>query len=133
MPRRPGSAADPREWLRRARSNIARARDDSGVPEVLYEDLCFDAQQAAEKALKAVLISLKIDFPKVHSISHLIELLEKGKVRVPASVKNASALTHYAVANRYPGVSEEVTRREYLEALRRAEKVVEWATAQISK
>jgi HEPN domain-containing protein len=133
MPRKPGPATDPKEWLRRARSNLARARDDSGVPEVLYEDLCFDAQQGAEKALKAVLVSQKIDFPKVHSISHLIDLLEKGKVRVPAQVKNASVLTHYAVTNRYPGVSEEVTRREYLKALGLAEMVLEWATARIGK
>jgi len=133
MPRKPGLASDPREWLRRARSNLARARDDSGVPEVLYEDLCFDAQQAAEKALKAVLISLKIDFPKVHSISHLVELLEKGNVRVPAHIKNASALTHYAVAIRYPGTSEEVTRKEYLRALALAEKVMDWATDRVGK
>ena len=133
MPRKTRSATDPQEWLRRARSNIARARDDSGVPEVLYEDLCFDAQQAAEKALKAVLVDLKINFPKVHSISHLIELLEKGKVRVPAPVKNASALTHYAVANRYPGVSEEVTRKEYLKAVGLAEKVLDWASGQMEK
>lgn len=42
------------EWLRRACSNLARARADRSVPEALYEDLCFDAQQAAEKAIKAV-------------------------------------------------------------------------------
>jgi len=91
---------DSREWLRRARSNLARARDDSGIPEVLYEDLCFDCQQAAEKALKAVLVHRSIDFPKVHSISHRIELLELRKVRVPASVKDAAPLTHYAVESR---------------------------------
>jgi HEPN domain-containing protein len=133
MPRKPGLATDPQEWLRRARSNLARARDDSGVPEVLYEDLCFDAQQGAEKALKAVLVSQSIDFPKVHSISHLIDILEKGKVRVPAQVKDASALTHYAVTNRYPGVSEEVTRKEYLKALGLAEKVLERASGRIGK
>ena len=45
---------DPREWLNRARSNLARARDRAA--EVYLEDLCFDAQQAAEKAIKAVMI-----------------------------------------------------------------------------
>ncbi len=47
--RRPG---DPAEWLRRARSNLHRARAYRQQPEVLYEDFCFDAQQAAEKAIK---------------------------------------------------------------------------------
>ncbi|HVT02768.1 MAG TPA: HEPN domain-containing protein [Thermoanaerobaculia bacterium] len=46
----PGSAED---WLARARSDLAIAR--SPLPEGAFlEDLCFHAQQAAEKALKAV-------------------------------------------------------------------------------
>jgi HEPN domain-containing protein len=55
---------DPREWLSRARSNLARAKAE--VPGVYLEDLCFDAQQAAEKAIKAVLISQNKRFPHVH-------------------------------------------------------------------
>jgi hypothetical protein len=46
---------DPREWLNRARSSLAKAAA-ADIPEVYREDLCFDAQQAAEKALKAVLL-----------------------------------------------------------------------------
>lgn len=56
MPRRRRDPTDPAEWLRRAHSNLARARADRNSPEILYEDLCFDAQQAAEKAIKAVLV-----------------------------------------------------------------------------
>ncbi len=39
----------------------------------------------------------------------------------------AVKLTRFAVAARYPGVSEVVTRPEYEEALSLAEKVVQWA------
>ena len=39
-------ADDPHEWLNRARSNLLRAR--AVIPGVYFEDLCFDAQQAAE-------------------------------------------------------------------------------------
>ena len=42
---------DPAEWLRRARAHLIRAKADSDLTGVLYEDLCFDAQQAAEKAV----------------------------------------------------------------------------------
>jgi HEPN domain-containing protein len=46
----PGSAAD---WLSRAKGDPAIAK--APLPEgALLEDLCFHAQQAAEKALKAV-------------------------------------------------------------------------------
>jgi HEPN domain-containing protein len=45
---------DAREWINRARSDLALAR---AKPEGVYlEDLCFHAQQAAEKAIKALLI-----------------------------------------------------------------------------
>ena len=48
------SPDDPREWLNRARSNLARAK--AQIPDVYLEDLCFDAQQAAEKAIEDLLI-----------------------------------------------------------------------------
>jgi HEPN domain-containing protein len=57
-------AGDAHEWLRRARSNFARAAADPAHPDILLEDLCFDAQQAAEKAIKAVLVHRRIRFPK---------------------------------------------------------------------
>ena len=41
----PGQPDHPQEWLRRARSNLTRAR--ARLPNVYLEDLCFDAQQAA--------------------------------------------------------------------------------------
>ncbi len=44
----------PLEWLNRARSDLELAR--SLKPDVYLEDLCFHAQQAAEKAIKALLI-----------------------------------------------------------------------------
>jgi HEPN domain-containing protein len=64
MPPEPRNPLDPREWLRRARSNLARARAGMITSEVLYEDACFDAQQAAEKAIKAVLVKGQIPFPQ---------------------------------------------------------------------
>lgn len=64
-----GESQDGLRWLKRARSNLARAKADRHLPEVLYEDLCFDARQAAEKAIKAVLVYKKIPFPKTHDIS----------------------------------------------------------------
>jgi hypothetical protein len=45
---------DPREWLNRAKSNLARAQQP--LADVYLEDPCFDAQQAAEKAIKAMFI-----------------------------------------------------------------------------
>ena len=52
---------DPREWLNRARSSLALAK--TRPPEAYLEDLCFEAQQAAEKAIKAMLIKQGVAFP----------------------------------------------------------------------
>ncbi len=60
------SPEDPREWLNRARSNLMLARTRG--PDVYLEDLCFNAQQAAEKA-KALLIQYNVEFPYVHDLS----------------------------------------------------------------
>ncbi len=54
-------ADDPREWLNRTRSSLLKAKGK--VPDVYLEDLCFDVQQAAEKAIKAVFLKKGIAFP----------------------------------------------------------------------
>jgi len=86
-----------KEWLQRAKSNMARAKAGRVSPDILYEDLCYDAQQTVEKALKSVCIIHEIVFPKTHDIAYLIELLEKGNVEVPEELQNAKILTGYAV------------------------------------
>ena len=87
----PGSAED---WLRYAKSDLELARIEK--PEgVLLENLCFHAQQAAEKTLKAVLIFLEIDFPRTH-IRTLLDLLPES-IDVSQEVEESAALTDYAV------------------------------------
>jgi HEPN domain-containing protein len=99
---------------------------------VLYEDLCFNAQQAAEKALKSVCLAKGMEFPKTHSVVHLVDLLVAGGTDVLEAVKDADVLTQYAVQSRYPGWAEKVTQEEYREALELAAKVVFWAESVIA-
>jgi HEPN domain-containing protein len=116
---------DPREWLNRARSSLAHARDRSG--EIYLEDLCFDAQQAAEKAIKAVLLYLGVRFPYVHDLAELVTLIERTGHTIPSGARESGRLTRYALETRYPGLSEPLTEQEYLEAVAIAEAVVRWA------
>jgi HEPN domain-containing protein len=129
MPPEGGSPEDPREWLRRARSNLARASQGQVTPDVLFEDACFDAQQAAEKALKALLVLKGIQVPRTHAISELITLVAELGFDIPADVREASVLTDYAVAARYPGPSESVLVQDYEQAVATARAVVSWASA----
>jgi len=127
MPPRLRSTGDPGEWLRHARSNLSRCRGDRRLPEVLIEDLCFDAQQAAEKAIKAVLVLRGRRFPKTHDLAELLNVAAASGGSVPAEILQAMRLTPYAVAGRYPGISEDASEEDYREALEIAEKVVAWA------
>ena len=95
------------------------------------EDLCFDAQQAAEKAIKALLIARGVEFPYVHDMGLLLTLLEDAGESVPEAVREAERLNPYATTTRYPDVAKPVSEEEYAEAVRVANSVVRWAETRI--
>ncbi len=119
--------ASPRAWLLRSRGNLTLAEKGGRLKGILFEDLCFNAQQAAEKALKAVCLAQGLDFPKTHSLVHLMDILEMAGVTIPKNVREADILTQYAVQSRYPSIVEEIKRDEYRDALKLAAGVVFWA------
>lgn len=119
----PGSAAD---WLIRAKSDLAIAK--APLPEgALYEDLCFHAQQAAEKALKALYQYYAWAFRFTHDLDELISGLKRRGLEIPEEIVEADVLTRFAWESRYPYIGEKVTDEEYREALCQAETVVAWA------
>ena len=91
MPRNQNGLGTPEDWLKRAKSNLAIARQSSSE-EIYLEDLCFESQQATEKALKAVLLSKEIQFRFVHDIAELLTLLEQNGVAISEDIRAAAAL-----------------------------------------
>jgi HEPN domain-containing protein len=125
----PPPSEDAREWISRARSDLALAR---AKPEGVYlEDLCFHAQQSAEKAIKALLIWHGIEFPYVHDLAALLTLVEKATGDLPDSIRQAERLTQFAVETRYPGAAPPVREGEYQEAIGLASEVLRWAEKQL--
>jgi HEPN domain-containing protein len=122
---------DPREWLNRARSNLARAK--LRAPGTYLEDSCFDAQQAAEKAIKAVFVCRGEKFPFVHDLDRLLGMLQKNDLKIPKYVWEAKQLTPFAAGMRYPGEEDPVMPRQYRRALRIAAAVVRWAERQVEQ
>ena len=118
---------DPHEWLGRARSNLIRARHSLDVPGIVIEHICFDAQQAVEQAVKAVLIARGARFPKTHDIGALLTLARREGAPVPEEFADARGLTQYAVTARYGNGAEPITEEERDEAIACAETVVQWA------
>ena len=101
---------DPREWLNRARSDLLMAK--TRREGIYLEDLCFHAQQAAEKAIKALLIKHSVKFPYVHDLVELLTLLEKAGHKIPKPVRQAGRLTRFAVFTRYPGMAQAISEEE---------------------
>ncbi len=121
-----------RQWITRARSNLALAKG-SKPAETLWEDLCFNLHQAAEKAAKAVLIFHGVEYPKTHDLRDLLSLLDPTGKTLDAGLWQAADLNDYAVSTRYPGTFEAVTEEEYRRALELAETFVRWAAGVIGE
>jgi HEPN domain-containing protein len=75
-----------------------------------YEDLCFHAQQAAEKALKWFLIYLNIIPPKSHNLQLIITEISKH-VKIDEKLFQTIDLKNYSVDFRYPGEYIPVTEQ----------------------
>ena len=63
---------------------------------VLYEDLCFHAQQASEKAIKAVYRSARKGFRYTHDIGELLNGLGGLGIHVPETIREAARLSKFA-------------------------------------
>lgn len=120
----PGS---PEDWIAHAESDLSLAFLGQKHSHVLPSQVCFHVQQAAGKALKAVLCSRKIDFPLTRDIQELVEILEQSGLSFPSEVAEAGSLTPYAVETRYPGPWEDIKSEQVQRAVNLAGQVVGWA------
>lgn len=131
MPPKAPVPGSPQDWLRHARSDLALACGGrSGL--ILHEHLCFHAQQAVEKALKAVLLASRITPPRTHDIGHQLTLLP-ATMSQPAAVRASAVLTKYAVQARYPADWDEISPDDFAQSLKLAVAVLRWAAAQLRK
>lgn len=89
----------------------------------------FNAQQAVEKALKAVLAGRGEDFPFTHDIALLIELCEDHGLQLPDDLREADRLTPYAAALRY-GMGDPAAVASD-KAMKWAALAIEWAESQL--
>ena len=90
--------------------------------EFFPRQICFLAQQCAEKAIKSVLIYEEKEFPKNHDLDRLRDLIPEGW-EVKRSFPDLAELTIWAVESRYPGNTPDVVENEARETLQLAEEV----------
>ena len=131
MPRKTAlNPLDPNEWLRRAKSNLLQASHHQDG--VYFEDLLFLAQQAAEKAFKALLLTKKVKIPYTHSLARLITEAKKHVRPFPEHLEKSAWLTDFSVGGRYPNAGEPVTQADYQRGLQDATAVVDWVEKLLS-
>jgi HEPN domain-containing protein len=112
-----------RQWIEKAESDYRNFQNTLKMGEDCpFDTVCFHAQQCAEKYLKARLVYLSIDFPKIHDISEIINLFPPG-LGIPLTPADQTKLTRYAWMGRYPGNWESMNRQDAEEAAALAVKV----------
>ena len=131
-PEKKGVPTSPDEWLKHAVSDLKFAQLGKNEKDILPQQICFHAQQAVEKTIKAVLLFCKIDFPLTHDIEELVDLLTNAGISLPQDIREVGILTPYAVETRYPGYWGEITEHDIDEAIHLAEKAIIWAKNVIS-
>lgn len=124
--------------LEEARRMLDMARSDYDAFQVLKPAahlrdavVLFHAQQAMEKAIKAVLLAHEIPFGRTHNLLVLISLLVERNIDVPHSPEAAAVFNPYAVTFRYDDEDIALISRE--EAAAMADAVLAWATRKVAE
>ena len=113
------------EWIKKAEGNYLSAltlarRRRNPVPDVV----CNQCQQCIEKYLKAMLVRHKIDFPKLHDLVQLEELVARVEPDVRLVHHCLAELNPYGVDIRYPGLEATVEEgKQAVKAMKEARKL----------
>ena len=94
-------AREVQAWIAKAEADFKNIQLVLPSEDAPFDTVCFHAQQAAEKYIKALLTFLSVSSGKTHDLSELVLLLPEGST-VPAEVGDLSELTDAAVSARYP-------------------------------
>ncbi|MGH7962538.1 MAG: HEPN domain-containing protein [Candidatus Binatia bacterium] len=116
--------SETQRWLRYAREDLETAETLLAQSQGLPRHMCWLAQQAAEKAIKAVLVFLEIDFPRRHDLDMLRNLIPDDW-HVRDEHPDLAELTEWAVEARYPGDWPDATEADARSAVNQARSIWE--------
>jgi len=124
-----------KDWFAQAECDLEHARNSCMTGH--HEWACFSAQQAAEKALKAV-FQCRTVHPHINSVKRLLETLP-GNPKVEAELMDcANSLDCLYVATRYPHQfdagkpADHYTRKDSEKAIGCAEIILQFCKDQLS-
>jgi len=118
------------EWMEKARRDLRLA--ELALREEIHDGAAFHSQQAAEKALKALILALGGKIRKTHDIGELLDTLESLGLETREFYSiDADILTDYAVEARYPGPP--VAGEEAMEAYHIAARVLQLVDRELER
>ena len=94
-------ASDVKTWLEFADYDLKTARWEAKGK--IYTSACYSCQQAAEKALKALILAKQGRIPKLHNLDRLITTIKSFQVDTFSIEDEARELDQYYITTRYPG------------------------------
>ena len=102
------------QWVRKAESDYVVARKLARGKDPHNDEVCFHAQQSAEKYLKALMEEIGLAVPRTHVLEDLVAQLLPHYPSFRAFRQGARYLTRFAVSTRYPG--KNATKRQSIVA-----------------
>jgi HEPN domain-containing protein len=113
-----------RLWLKKAEHDLITARQTLLLPDGPTDTVCFHAQQAVEKALKALLTFNRVSFPKIHELVRLLDMAIAYLPELESFRTHFAEMSNYSVEVRYPDDWFQPSRNEAFKALSTAEEAV---------
>ncbi len=115
------------DWLAEAKADLRHAEASARIGD--YNWACFAAQQAAEKALKALTLHILGEYPRGHDLVKLYRRVREH-VEIRLSESSLARLSAYYTQARYPNAgierpSEEITKDQADEAITIARGVID--------
>lgn len=113
------------KWLKKADNDLFTARHVIQISDGPTDTVCFHNQQAVEKALKAILIFKEDEYPKIHYLIRLLDLVIPYLPALEDYREAFSDMSMFAIGIRYADEDYEPSKEEALSSLLVAEKVVQ--------
>src|SRR5262245_43000312 len=84
-------------WIRKAESDFRVAKSLAGMRPPAHDEVCFHAQQAAEKFFKALLQEWGLPVPKIHELDNLLAMLLPRDATLQVVRRGLHGLSRFAV------------------------------------
>jgi HEPN domain-containing protein len=95
-------ASEPEAWFRKAEHDLLSAANNMAAAETPWDQVCFNAQQAAEKYLKGFIVLRGGVPPKTHDLVALLSLCAASAAELSQFEEDCRTLSRLGWTSRYP-------------------------------